>query len=59
MMVSILYIMMSEPSNSKDTDELCPICKRLKSKHTPEEMLACSQKLQEFATNSKSGTGIV
>lgn len=43
--MSILYIMMSEPSNSKDIDELCPMCHRLKNKHTPEEILICSKKL--------------
>ena len=45
--------MMSEPPKSKDADEICSICQRLKSKHSPEEMLACSQKLQKFDKNPK------
>lgn len=53
------YVMISEPPKSKDTDELCPMCHRPKSKHTPEEMLACSRKLQEFDKNPKGGAGIV
>ena len=36
---------MSKSSNSKDTDELCPMCQRLKSKPTHEEMLTCLEKL--------------
>jgi len=51
--------MMSEPSKDKNADELCPMCQRPKSKHTPEEMLTCSQKLQEFNKNPKGGAGIV
>ena len=39
--------MMSEPPGSKDGDEICPICNREKRKHIPEEMLACSRKMQE------------
>lgn len=51
--------MMSEPPKDKNADELCPMCQRPKSKHTPEEMLACSRKLQEFNKNPKGGAGIV
>lgn len=40
--------MMTEPPKSKDIDEFCPICIRPKSKHSPEEMLICSKKLEEF-----------
>ena len=39
--------MMSEPPKSKDGDEICPICNKEKSKHLPEEMLACSRRMQE------------
>ena len=39
--------MMSESPGSKDGDEICPICNKAKSKHLPEEMLACSRKIQE------------
>jgi len=49
---------MSEPPKQSSGEEICPMCKRLKSKHTPEEMLACSRKLQEFKKNSTGGAGI-
>ena len=33
--------------NSFDANEqICPLCKKLISKHAPEEMLECSKKLQ-------------
>jgi len=51
--------MMNEPPKDKETDELCPVCQRPKSKHTPEEMLARSRKLQEFNKNPTGGAGIV
>jgi hypothetical protein len=35
------------------------MCKRLKNKHTPEEMLACSRKQLEFKKNPTGGAGIV
>jgi len=43
----IVYDMMSEPPGSKGGDEMCPICNKAKSRHLPEEMLACSRKMQE------------
>lgn len=49
---------MVEPPKSKDSDEICPMCKRPKSKHTNEEMLACSKKLMEFKKKSTGGAGI-
>ena len=39
--------MMTEPPDAKEGDEICPICKRPKSKHTNEEMLSCSRKMLE------------
>jgi len=51
--------MMSEPPKSSSGEEICPMCKHEKSKHTNEEMLACSRKLQEFKKNSTGGAGIV
>ena len=48
--------MMTEPPGSKKGDELCPICKRSKTSHTPEEMFACSQKMREFDDAKKDGT---
>jgi len=38
----------------KDGEELCPMCKRPKKDHTPEETLACDRKMKEFE-NEKSG----
>jgi len=40
-----------KPSGS---DEICLMCRRPKSRHTPEEMLACSRKMKEFQ-KEKSG----
>ena len=42
-----VYDMMSEPPGAKEGDEVCPICNKAKSRHFPEEMLACSRKMQE------------
>ena len=39
--------MMTSPPDPKLGDEICPICKKAKSKHTSEEMLECSRKLIE------------
>lgn len=39
--------MMTDPPSPKVGDEICPICKKPKSKHLPEEMLECSRKMQE------------
>jgi len=51
--------MMSEPPKQSSGDEICPMCKRLKNRHTPEEMLACSRKQLEFKKNPTGGAGIV
>ena len=41
--------MMTEPpSKSEGSEEICPICNKPKSRHTPEEMLECSNKIMEF-----------
>jgi hypothetical protein len=40
--------MMTEPPKSEGSDEVCQICKKPKSNHTPEEMLECSKKIREF-----------
>ena len=50
--------MMNEPPKPKDSDEICQMCKRPKSKHTHEEILACSKKLVEFKKESTGGAGI-
>ena len=49
---------MTEPSKPKDTDEVCPMCKRPKSRHTSEEMLACDRKMMEFKKQKDGGAGI-
>ncbi len=50
--------MMTKPKPSED-DEICPMCRRPKSRHTPEEMLACSRKMKEFQKEKSGGAGIV
>ena len=37
---------MTEPPKPKEGDEICPMCRRPKSKHSPEELLACSRKME-------------
>lgn len=49
---------MSEPAKSSSGDEICPMCKREKSRHTNKEMLECSKKLQEFSKKTTGGAGI-
>jgi len=39
--------MMNEPPKAPGPEELCPICKKPKSRHTPEEMLDCSRKMRD------------
>ena len=48
--------MMNEPPKSEGSEEICPICNKEKSKHLPEEMLKCSQKMKEF--NDAKGDGV-
>lgn len=50
--------MMTEPPKPKDIDEICPLCKRLKKKHTNEELFACIQKMNEFKEERLGGAGI-
>ncbi|MFQ5573838.1 MAG: hypothetical protein ACE5EJ_06265 [Nitrosopumilaceae archaeon] len=40
--------MMTEPPKASGGDEMCPICNKPKSRHTPEEMLGCSRKIKEY-----------
>ncbi len=40
--------MMTTPPKSEGSDEVCPICKKPKSNHKPEEMLECSKKIRDF-----------
>jgi len=46
---------MTEPPKPKEGDEICPMCRRPKSKHSPEELLTCSRKMEEFKKNTKGG----
>jgi len=50
--------MMTEPPKPKNEDEICVMCKRLKSKHTVEEIRACYSKLKEFSVQKEGGAGI-
>jgi len=43
---------------AKEGDENCLICGRPKSKHSPEELLTCSRKMEEFKKNTTGGAGI-
>ena len=49
---------MTEPPKPKEEDEVCPMCRRPKSKHSPEELLNCSSKMGEFKKNITGGAGI-
>jgi len=46
-MFFIVNDMMSGPPSPKDEDKACPVCNKAKIKHTPEEILACSRKIEE------------
>jgi len=50
--------MMTDPPKPAGADEICPMCKRAKKDHTPEETLACSQKMSEFEQKKEGGAGI-
>ncbi len=40
--------MMTEPPKASGGDEICPICNKPKSRHTPNEVLVCSRKIREY-----------
>lgn len=46
---------MAKPTNPKKVDEICLMCKRSKEKHTLEELLACSRKMDEFRKRKDGG----
>ncbi len=50
---------MTKPPKPSEDDEICLMCRRPKSRHTPEEMLACSRKMKEFQKEKRGGAGIV
>ena len=47
-----------EAPKPSDADEICPMCRRPKSRHTPEDLLACSRKMKEFEKEKAGGAGI-
>ena len=49
---------MISSTEARTGDEICPMCKRPKSKHTPEEIKACSKKMNEFNNTDTGGAGI-
>ncbi len=49
---------MTEPPKPKEVDENCSMCRRSKSKHSPEELLTCSRKMEEFKKDTTGGAGI-
>jgi len=50
---------MTKPPKPKEGDEICLTCGRPKSKHSLEELLVCSRKMEEFKKNTTGGAGIV
>ncbi len=50
--------MMTEPPKPKGVEEICPMCKRPNSKHSHEEILACTRKMNEFKEQKVGGAGI-
>ncbi|HET6517962.1 MAG TPA: hypothetical protein VFG25_07075 [Nitrosopumilaceae archaeon] len=50
--------MMNKPPKTTSREEICPMCKRPKSKHTSEELAACSKKMIEFNKKKTGGAGI-
>ena len=42
----LITTMMTKPDPSDANEQICPLCKKLISKHSPEQMLECSKKLQ-------------
>ena len=45
-------------NETRTGDEICPMCKRPKSRHTPEEIKACTKKINEFNNTGGGGAGI-
>ena len=46
--------MMTEPPKSEGSEDICPVCNKPKSKHTPEEVMVCSKKMKDLV-DSKEG----
>ena len=49
---------MTETPKPKEEDEICPMCRRPKRKHSAEELLTCSRKMEEFKKSTTGGAGI-
>jgi hypothetical protein len=47
---------LSKPN--KEEVVICPMCQRVKSKHSAEELHACSKKMEEFRKQPIGGAGI-
>lgn len=50
--------MMKISTKPVESNLICPMCKRLKKKHSPLELKACLRKKLEFSKNKKGGAGI-
>jgi len=50
--------MTTKPKPSED-DEICLMCRRPKSRHTQEEMLACSRKMKELEEKEFSDLSVM
>ncbi len=50
--------MITESPKPKQKEEICLMCHRLKSRHSPEELGVCSRKMEEFRRQPKGGAGI-
>ena len=50
--------MITKYSRQKEKEEICSMCLREKSKHSPEELQICSKKMEEFRNQPIGGAGI-
>jgi hypothetical protein len=53
-----MFFMIAKHSEQKEKEEVCMMCQRVKRKHSPEELHACSKKMEEFRKQPKGGAGI-
>lgn len=49
---------MAAEQPKSESEEICPMCKRPKRKHTLAELNVCSRKMTEFQTQDEGGAGI-
>lgn len=57
-MIFTYYYVMKISTKPVESNLICPMCKRLKSKHSERELKACLRKKLEFTKNKKGGAGI-